>query len=54
MTTLDFKVQINAPREKVWQQTELNAQLQATEEFKDYLEKTFPKALEMVKKISEE
>ena len=34
--------------------TELKAELQTTEDFKDYFSTTFPKALDMVKKISEE
>lgn len=33
--------------------TELKVQLQTTEDFKDYFNTTFPKALEMVKNISE-
>lgn len=33
--------------------TELNVELDSTEEFQDYFNETFPKALELVKQISE-
>ena len=33
--------------------TELDVQLDSTEEFQDYFNKKFPKALELIKQISE-